>query len=74
MSVYIFPSAKEGSDSWPQCLPLAVNAYGEPLGSELLMGFEGDQGGVSIVLLAAEHPVCVGLPLRGGVAHPGALS
>lgn len=78
MRVYIFSNAKECSDSWPQCLPLAMNAYGEPLGSEFLMGFEGHQGRVSIVLLAA---VYAGTPCmhgtaaqRGGIAHPGALS
>ena len=72
---YIFPSAKEGSDSWPQCLPLAVNAYGEPLGSEFLMGFEGGPGQSVNSTAGLRTPCMPGTAAqRGGIAPPGALS
>lgn len=47
-----------------QCLPLAMDALGEPVCSEFLMGFEGPQGTASIVLLASQQPAGMGLLLR----------
>ena len=55
LSEHISMNAKE-VPTVGQCLPLAVDAHGEPVGSEFLMGFEGAQGIASIVLPASQHP------------------
>ena len=43
-----------------------MDALGEPVCSEFLMGFEGPQGTASIVLLASQQPAGMGLLLTQG--------